>query len=463
MLTIRMKTAWRGHRHRRRRRRHGRLRDCSAWRSHELRRRMPCVGLTRLRCAGRADRCGQRGHRRHAVGHGTITIIRMIAVVITTAIEIIDLGDIRDVGDVDPLDVGTRYGIRRHIHLSRCQRKPASHGRALRPARYGEVHAALPANHGRRPDRPRNHRARRPAPAIVDRHPAPVMRRRIAPRRIVDPGPAPRRHPQPASVPVGRPICGHHRRCPDRAIVGRGAPHTVAIQLFVASGFGRDIAYRLRAVIVAVARQAPAVETVIGSRHAQAGDLAETVVAIQAGASSHDQRRLAALAPLRGIEARRAVDHMQAGGRRVAPGVDPKASRLQQADLALRRLQAEFARCLGISDTHGRAAIGQVQRQPIVVQGGDQQFGLASQADHAGTDPDLGPGIRRGGNAVAAGQRPVDRGLRRIGLFAGAELHVAFQVGDPADTCRGIGQRGKAKKAAAEPKQQFARALEPVR
>ena len=46
------------------------------------------------------------------------------------------------------------------------------------------------------------------------------MRRREAPGRIVDPGPAPGRDPLPVAVAIGRPVGDGDAGIPDRAMAG---------------------------------------------------------------------------------------------------------------------------------------------------------------------------------------------------------------------------------------------------
>ena len=48
-----------------------------------------------------------------------------------------------------------------------------------------------------------------PRPAVAHVHPAAVVEGRVAPRRVVDPGPAPGTHVVPVAVAVGRPVRGH--------------------------------------------------------------------------------------------------------------------------------------------------------------------------------------------------------------------------------------------------------------
>src|SRR5271169_363414 len=65
---------------------------------------------------------------------------------------------------------------------------------------------------------------------LVEIGPATVMGWRKAPRLIVDPAPAPRRHPPPMAVAVGRPIRGQRVRDPDLAVFAIGPPAARGIE-----------------------------------------------------------------------------------------------------------------------------------------------------------------------------------------------------------------------------------------
>src|ERR1700722_2746612 len=67
-------------------------------------------------------------------------------------------------------------------------------------------------------------RSRRPAPQSADRCPAAIMRWSGTPRRIVNPGPSPRRHEAPVAKAVRSPI-GHHAVGEPDVAVNRSRPH----------------------------------------------------------------------------------------------------------------------------------------------------------------------------------------------------------------------------------------------
>ena len=201
----------------------------------------------------RAHECGGR-HRGHRTAH-------MAVGVVDAAVVARDLAAVeRRVGDVDVGDVGRAGAIRRPIHFARRQREPGDRTLALR------IGARADADEGhqrRRIHRACGARARHPSPAVVKARPAAVVRHREAPRRIVDPGPAPRLHVRPVAVAVRRPVAADMRRHPDVAVVRHRAPGALVVQVFVADQVGRHVARRTRLLDAAVARGRPAVEFVV--------------------------------------------------------------------------------------------------------------------------------------------------------------------------------------------------------
>ena len=151
--------------------------------------------------------------------------------------------------------------------LARRQRKPA-HGplgmaAADKTHQRGRVHRTL----GQSP--------RHPGPAWADLRPAPVVKRRKAPGRLIDPGPAPGRNPTPLTGAVGRPIFRYGAGNPDVAVSGVALPVAIVVELLVADCFARHVARRNRVFFGAVAPGAPLVKMVLhrctGRRRYQAG------------------------------------------------------------------------------------------------------------------------------------------------------------------------------------------------
>ncbi len=157
-----------------------------------------------------------------------------------------------------------------------ARRPRAARAGTSRPARRADrdrdvgARAADPRHQRRRVDRAGDVSAGRPAPGVAVVDPAAVVERREAPRRVVDPGPAPRAHPGPVAGGVRRPVGRHRARHPERAVFGRLLPLAVAIEVLGAGHLGRDVARRRRrrdAILGAVALVVPARERVARRRH----------------------------------------------------------------------------------------------------------------------------------------------------------------------------------------------------
>ena len=152
--------------------------------------------------------------------------------------------------------------------FARRQRKPAQGGpwRAARARPPVIVRAAVAADKGdqrRGVHRARWQASRHPGPARANLRPASVVKRRKAPRRVIDPGPAPRGDPAPVAGAVGRPVQRQGARQPDGAIDGVLLPVAVAVELLVANGFARHIAGRERLVFARIAVGGPQVKGVL--------------------------------------------------------------------------------------------------------------------------------------------------------------------------------------------------------
>src|SRR5208283_4803643 len=88
------------------------------------------------------------------------------------------------------------------------------------------------------------------------------MERSKAPRRIIDPGPAPGSDVSPVAVAIGGPANNRRMRKPNGAVVGNGAPATVLVQIFVADDIVGDVAAGNGVIFVEIALIAPAIEII---------------------------------------------------------------------------------------------------------------------------------------------------------------------------------------------------------
>ncbi len=146
--------------------------------------------------------------------------------------------------------------------------------RLPRPQREPTLYAAPPDTHEdnqrRSVTRTLHDAARRPHPAVVPGHPAAVVKRHVAPGRVVHPRPAPGIDPRPMPRAVGHPVrldpCG----IPHRTVVRHSLPRARAVQLIVAWHVTADVLSRHGRSERLVAPRAPAIE-VVGHRWRDAG------------------------------------------------------------------------------------------------------------------------------------------------------------------------------------------------
>ncbi|ARF86117.1 ROK family xylose-responsive transcription regulator [Burkholderia cenocepacia] len=375
-------------------------------------------------------------------------------------VRLVDVGDIGDVRHVHGLvhvdvvhhDVAvdalvvvrTPAAPARMPRLARAEREPCAAGRGDAADRQRHIPvgtAATAAAHegderrridGRLAD---DHRAGHPGPAVVHVRPAAVVIRREAPRRVVDPGPAPRRLPDPVAVVIRRPVGRRVVRHPDRAVVRRFAPRAVRIEILVAGDVAGHVAGRHRARFGRVAAGRPLVER-IGAR---CGRLLRD---LQVGAGEHDllpgrQRVL----PVAAVGRRAAAAHRHRRARAVRRHIDAIVAGARDAEREVRRV--DFIRSAGRQIAHvrrhGAEAHFQLRRRVVEIQH-RQARRLAEphrgRADvqfraRAGIVPEL----------VAGRQRPVHRRIRpRIGAGRFGR-HGARQVIEPRDAAGRIAAR----------------------
>src|SRR5581483_9054177 len=108
-------------------------------------------------------------------------------------------------------------------------------------------------------------RSRAPAPKSAVVHPTSVVEWSESPRRIVNPGPAPRSDPHPVAEAVGSPSRRYCRGNPNRTVGRDIAPGAVLVEILVADHVRRYIARCHDALFALVPNQAPVVKAV-GSR-----------------------------------------------------------------------------------------------------------------------------------------------------------------------------------------------------
>ena len=293
---------------------------------------------------------------------------------------------------------------RRHVRLAPPERNPAvdrpRHGSG-RPAR-----TAVPRHERRRPQRARDERARAPSPAAADVRPAAVVERRIAPRSVVHPRVAPSRQPGPVAESVRSPFARDVRRKPDGAVVGIGLPRPVRREIVRADHPARNVCGLPRFVVHPIACGAPRVERVDRRRVAHVGRFA---------GNARQRRHLAGEhlhAAGTGRELRFTDAHGDARLRTVGCDVDAIKARADERNLGRRRRDAN--RIVGVLHVHANddAAFVDEQREGVVGEPRDTNFGAAVEPEQAAAVVDFRPSARRERQARALGHRIVLRNRR---------------------------------------------------
>ena len=320
----------------------------------------------------------------------------------------------------------------RHVGLAPAERHPAEHRRAER-RRERPPAAAVPRHHRRRPDRARDEAARGPAPAPADVAPPAVVERRVTPRCVVDPGPAPAADPRPAAEPIRCPTHGDRRREPHRAVLGNGLPFAELVEVGVAHHLPRHVARAAAALVVAIAVGAPRVETVdpVAGAHV-GGDRLRS----NDGGGLPGQHLLRAR---RELDQRLALAYDDVRARTILRDLDPVQPGTRERDLGVRRVDERgFAR---IQHPHpdDDPPLGDEQRQDAVVETRDVHVGVAGKSKLAAAVVDLGAAVTRHPQVVAAGDRVVAQRLDPVlGPLLGREVDAAGDVGQPAGAARQV-------------------------
>ncbi len=311
----------------------------------------------------------------------------------------------------------------RQARLAPAEGHPA-HKR--RPDAHPHAGRAEEGHQRRRVDRPHDHRARRPRPDAVHVHPAPVVIRRPAPGRGVDPGPAEARIPDPAAGGVGGPVRGHAVRHPDRAVLGHHAPRAVLIEIVHARDVRRDVA-RAHGVDERVgARVVPAVPHVQLGGH-EALHLRRLTAGHHRLLAGGDRDRLAA-----------GRDH---GRHSAAPGdergpigrhVDAVVAGVGNGERGGRRVDLHGAARLERAQIQGDVSRRDLQLEEVGLVILDAELAVAPRADEAARlDLDLEVAAIAGVELIAGSERRVHLGGRPVLAAGPPERHVPGDVAEP--------------------------------
>ena len=295
-------------------------------------------------------------------GDRTGGVVHVVDVGDVVLIDISDIGVVHDrrVGHVDVAHVGGAHVIARHVDLARRQREPADVGADT----YGNTPGGSthPGHQRGCIHRTQAPRARHPAPGAVPLHPAAVVKRCVAPGRIIDPRPTPGRDPHPVTEAVGRPAGHDHGRRPDVTVVRRLLPAPVGVQILRAGDVVRDVLARGRVLQLTLTPRGPAVQII---RSPQGGALISDRVRAGEGDPllSADGDRLPAA---RGL--RLPLAHLDDGG--VACVVDLHAilARLLQREGDVRSIDLVGLISLQVPHAHDEGARRDLHLRGVVIE-----------------------------------------------------------------------------------------------
>ena len=346
----------------------------------------------------------------------------------------------RTLGDVDGIRavVANPAVVRaaappRQIRLAPGERHPAIDGRAV-ARRQRPAAAAVPGDQRRRPFRSHDVLPGAPTPAAAFVHPATVMRRRVAPRRVVDPGVAEAAHPGPVAETVRRPIGESDRRIPDRTIRGGGLPRAVTVEIRVADHLRGDVARRASALVVAIAARAPRIERIDAAAVCDFG--------VRGSHAGHRD----ALSRQRLLFAARERDRCLAFAhderRRLGVGIDVDSieSCAQQPQLRVRRVDVGDV-VAGIERAHANdeTALRNEQRELAIVEPRHVHAGAAGDSELTAAVVDLGATVRRHPEIVAARDGLIEADRRPIVcLVFRRREQFAGEIGDTRDPARKV-------------------------
>ena len=261
------------------------------------------------------------------------------------------------------------------------------------------------------------------------------MERRVAPGRVVDPGPAEVADPAPAAVTVRRPAGDDVGRVPDHPVLGRAVPATVLVEVGVPDHLPRHVARRAAALIAAVAVRAPGVEPVepiagpdSDGRGIRAFDVCRLARKhlLRAGAQEH--RGFAFAHDDRRARTRSSLTSIRYSPARVSASCVFGVSIRAASPASSTRTRTITRPCATNSASM------------LIVEPRDVHVRVACEPELPAAVVDLGAAVRRRPTgchplvteAVAQRLDPVVRAL------LGGDVYVAAQVGEPADAGREV-------------------------
>ena len=333
---------------------------------------------------------------------------------------------------VDAFAVARTDRVGRLPAFPRGQREPRRAGQASACAQAPARPRAEKLHQRRGIDRAAHKGPRHPGPARADLRPAAVVKRREAPGRGVDPGPAPRRHPGPAAIAIGGPVHRGDRGVPDGAVGGVLRPLAVGVERLVAGHVWGQVAGRHGLLLQAIAHGHPLAEGVARRRGAAAqhAQIARGKHDLLAGVHAHG---LAG----RAVHGGGAGAQGDARGVTGSVGVHAELARLRGHQGQLRGVQLDALAGGHVAQAQRRAALREGPLGVAVVQRRGVQSGRALQAQAQPTAVQLDAGARVQLQPGARGDGPVERRGRPSTAIVHA--HRALERADVGHARRRIG------------------------
>ena len=386
---------------------------------------VPRNGLRAGECRGRH---GCDRPRRLAVAIDDIGHVRVVVEVIDD--RRIDYG----VADVDVREVGPADGICGLIDFARPQWEPADSGHRSGRYRQAEAAAADEGDQRRRIDRTHRERTRHPAPPARYKCPAAVVERREAPRRLVDPVPAPGIDPAPMSGTVRHPADRDGGREPDVAVALDIAPSTVLVEIRIADDVGRNVTRAHRRILTPVAIEGPAVEFI--RRRQRVDEVIAQAFALERVllARGDDIRRV--FAPGLAFSATHADDG------RIAVWVDIDAilAGAPDRESQIRRIDLEHLVGIDAANAQIQSALRNFDLHDAIVEIQDRRARVAAEPRRRTTDLQLGARAGVGPDAVARDQGAIRLRQHPFLLARRREADGAIDLGQARDAPGWVGE-----------------------
>src|SRR5467141_1859391 len=270
-------------------------------------------------------------------------------------------------------------------------------------------------------------RARAPAPAAREIVPAAIVVRSKAPRRVINPGPAPGADPISIAITVGSPTGRDFGGIPDMAVFRFISPRTVVIEIVVAGNITRNVPSGNGVVFLQVALGGPTIEAI------WTGGLVNAVLNI-VGAGE--------FAALSGVDFigfaasgnfAFAADHGNASRVAVFIDVNAKSACLFDSKSKIWRVYFVEIALPQFADTEVQTAFREAHLRDALVKVQERKRGHTAKMHRGSASLQFGAGVFVHPNLVADGYRTVLGGAAPIALTAGLKGDRTIDVADARD------------------------------